>query len=689
MDNPSSRSLTAKFDSLGTNVYVKTIYKGSGKFYSNLLGEGYHKIPTEGIVVSQGLWEFQAIFSSDGEKSAYTDTDEETATLPGGTSGVIFINLSTQSISVKLDEGVGSAVISYTLSGTDLTNPSIEVELYQYNGTQFEILASETRKSTTKVFSNTITSLRTGYYYAVFTVNSSTVQAVDTIGFVVRKGLTTRITGSFNSYNSSSTSGSGDYFENITNPPTSNKDTSGTITITNDKTDSSTGTTIFNGTGKPSNGKIHVITGGNDNNYDIGHTTTNSSRINTPAGYQYAINLNGTSITMTKIQQGNEESRTESALLTSLANKAKLTIYNHNGYNDDGTAKTGQEATIAYLQKGGNANIIGKRINTNIDVNDSVLNVLGIGDKEKRSNGNVIFLGPTAANSNTDKTLYATEMKQGSINLSGSGGNVVLDGNVTLMGFTGISSWSTKTDSSRVFNPTLDAAEITTNIKILNNASIVVEGDKNNGLTRLNDDARGIAIYGNGKTGSINITLDNGASIQTSNSGGSLASGIYIDNFKGTVEITLSNNSKIDSKDGAAIYLNNCTGNVSITVDQTSSINGSTHKVYLNNSNNVTINLTNSTISATNSDAMNFFKCSNATINLTNSTISTTNSDAMNFSDCQNATINVTNSTINATNGYAMYFSNCPDVTINYTGTNNISGTEGKFFGTVTENTIQ
>ena len=334
-----------------------------------------------------------------------------------------------------------------------------------------------------------------------------------------------------------------------------------------------------------------MITGGNDNNYDLGHTTAESSRINTPDGYKYAINLNGTSITMTKAKQGNNESKTESALLTSLANKAKLTIYNHNGYNDDGTAKTGQEATIAYLQEGGNANIESKRIHTNIDVNESILNVLGVGDKEERSNGNVIFLGPTAADSNTKNTLSETEMKQGSINLSGSGGNVVLDGHVTLMGFTGISSWSTKTDSSRGFKPTLDAAEITTTIKILNNASIVVEGDKNNDLTRLNDDARGIAIYGNGKTGSINITLDNGASIQTSNSGSnSLASGIYIENFKGTVVISLSNNSKIDSKDGAAIYLKDCTGDVTITVDSTSSIKGSTYKVYLNNSNKVTYN---------------------------------------------------------------------------------------------------
>ena len=106
LDNPSSRSLSATIDPLGTNVYVKTKYKGTGERYTNLSESEYCKIPTEGIVVR----EFQAIFSSDGKPSTYTD--EEAKTLPGGTSGVIFINLSTQSISVKLDEGIGSVVIS-------------------------------------------------------------------------------------------------------------------------------------------------------------------------------------------------------------------------------------------------------------------------------------------------------------------------------------------------------------------------------------------------------------------------------------------------------------------------------------------------------------------------------------------------------------------------------------------------
>ena len=138
LDNPSSRSLTAKIDPLGTNVYIRTKYKGTGERYTNLSESEYRKIPTEGIVVSQGLWEVQAIFSSDGKPSTYTD--EEAKTLPGGTSGVIFINLSTQSISVKLDEGTGSAVISsYTLSGTVPENPSIYINLYKYNGTKFEI----------------------------------------------------------------------------------------------------------------------------------------------------------------------------------------------------------------------------------------------------------------------------------------------------------------------------------------------------------------------------------------------------------------------------------------------------------------------------------------------------------------------------------------------------------------------
>ena len=138
LDNPSSRSLTATVDPLGTNVYVRTIYKGTGERYTNLSESEYCKIPTEGIVVSQGLWEVQAIFSSDGKPSTYTDKEAET--LPGGTSGVIFINLSTQSISVKLDEGTGSAVISsYTLSGTVPENPSIYINLYKYNGTKFEI----------------------------------------------------------------------------------------------------------------------------------------------------------------------------------------------------------------------------------------------------------------------------------------------------------------------------------------------------------------------------------------------------------------------------------------------------------------------------------------------------------------------------------------------------------------------
>ena len=43
-----------------------------------------------------------------------------------------------------MDEGFGSAVISsYTLSGSVPDDASVEVNIYKYNGTQFEILTGE------------------------------------------------------------------------------------------------------------------------------------------------------------------------------------------------------------------------------------------------------------------------------------------------------------------------------------------------------------------------------------------------------------------------------------------------------------------------------------------------------------------------------------------------------------------
>ncbi len=583
--------MTAKIDPLGTNVYIKTIYKGTGERYTNLSESEYCKIPTEGIVVSQGLWEVQAIFSSDGEKSAYTDTDEETATLPGGTSGVIFINLSTQSISVKLDEGTGSAVISsYTLSGTVPENPSIEVKLYQYNGTQFEILAgteyanfvSGTLNSTTKVFSNTITSLPTGYYYANITVkSSSTVKAVDTIGFVVRKGLKTTITGSCSNYYS--TSGGSIYLDPVEeNKPTDS--TTDTVVI-KPPTKSDTGTvapTI-------STGMTYVVQGDTNGENSLGHSASSStsSRLNVPASVKFAMNLDGTKVYLSKIQSNGTGSQNESALVADLTSGAFMTIYNNN--------TLGNSATFAILAEGSKHKIVDRRLQSNILVNASQLNIVGKNATDPISNGDIVIIGPEDSHTN----LLSNEYRQGAINLEGTGGTINLDGNVKVNGLYGISSWHVQSTTTTTTKETSLSGNQNINITLRNGASIdtvstsaseVQISDKHNN-TKYTDfaSAHGIYIYGDSTTppgGTINITLD-GATIKTDSAGNVVSAGIRIENFSGKV------------------------------------------------------------------------------------------------------TINITNSKITATNGYAMYFSNCPDVTINYKGNNIISGTKGNISGTVKTNNIQ
>ncbi len=555
LDNPSSRSLTATVDPLGNNVYVRTIYKGSGEFYSNLSSEEYRKIPTEGIVVSQGLWEVQAIFSSDGKPSTYTDKEAET--LPGGTSGVIFINLSTQSISVKLDEGTGSAVISsYTLSGTVPENPSIYINLYKYNGTKFEIhdgtKFSGPQDSDTNVFSNTITNLPTGYYYATITVkSSSTVKAVDTIGFVVRKGLTTRITGSCSNYYS--TSGGSIYLDPVEeNKPTDS--TTDTVVI-KPPTKSDTGTvapTI-------STGMTYVVQGDTNGETSLGHSASSStsSRLNVPASVKFAMNLDGTKVYLSKIQSNGTGSQNESALVADLTSGAFMTIYNNN--------TSGNSATFAILEEGSKHKIVDRRLQSNILVNASQLNVVGKNAIDPISNGDIVFIGPDDSHTN----LLSREYRQGAINLEGTGGTINIDGNVKVNGLIGISSWHVQSTTTTTTKETSLSGNQNINITLRNGASIdtvstsaseVQTSDKHNNIKYTDfASAHGIYIYGdstNPPGGTINITLD-GATIKTNSAGKVVSAGIRIENFSGKVTINITN-SKITATNGYAMYFSNC-----------------------------------------------------------------------------------------------------------------------------------
>ena len=567
LDNPSSRSLTATVDPLGNNVYVKTIYKGTGERYTNLSESEYCKIPTEGIVVSQGLWEVQAIFSSDGKPSTYTDT--EAKTLPGGTSGVIFINLSTQSIPVKLklDEGTGSAVISYyTLSGTVPENPSIYINLYKYNGTKFEIHDgtnfSGPQDSDTNVFSNTITNLPTGYYYATITVkSSSTVKAVDTIGFVVRKGLTTRITGSCSNYYS--TSGGSIYLD----PVEEKKPVDSTKTTIDIKPTTNNQNEIVTVSDEIESGKTYVIQGVTNTNTNtteisLGHSTSkdpNSPRLNVPKNEEirFALNLNGTVIYLSKLQN-NGNAQYESALVADLTSDSFMTIYNNN--------TSGNSATFAILEEGTKDKIVDRRLQSNILVNASQLNIVGKNATDPISNGDIVIIGPEDSHTN----LLSGEYRQGAINLEGTGKTTInLDGNVKVNGLCGISSWHVQSTTTTTTKETSLSGNQNINITLRNGASIdtvstsaseVQTSDKHNNKNYTDfASAHGIYIYGDSTTppgGTINITLD-GASITTNSAGKVVSAGIRIENFSGKVTINITD-STITATNGYAMYFSNC-----------------------------------------------------------------------------------------------------------------------------------
>lgn len=260
------------------------------------------------------------------------------------------------------------------------------------------------------------------------------------------------------------------------------------------------------------------------------------------------------------------------------------------------------KATFLEIQETNSAHKKNRRLQTNIELNGPdlttenagrpTLNVIGEGALESISNSSIIFLGPDADNCETDKTLLSGETKQGSINLSGSGGNVTLDGSVELQGFVGISSWSTSLTNDNL-TPTI-TYDIGSTIKVLNGAKINVTGDVESD-DRYSDDAQGIAIYADGKGGEIEIILDNGSiTTNCANSNATLSSStpeseIMIDSFTGSLTITLKNNSSISSTNGYRIVLRNCTGDITINYDSTSSIYGAYGALSASNSSDVKI----------------------------------------------------------------------------------------------------
>lgn len=567
LEGSGSRELSAVIDPLsGYTIYYKSIYRGSGASYGNMAESPYKKLDENGILVSQGLWEIKVILSTnpqwDGKGTG--STSDLVAS-----SGDVFINLNTTSITVQLQNNIGKGYIY--ISSYELVEPpknvSITVTYYKYDETKSSFSSTGTlsvqKSETGNVFSSNKKEIAwSGTYYAVVEVKGSVSGTqktlfTDCIGFVVRGGLTTNISGSCSTYNYSSSS-NGNFI-------VTEKDQSDKAEIKN-----------FIGSEFNNNG-TYTITGGT---YElIPDNKSDPTRTNKVLGnnQDIKINMNGYAIV-----NSNETLKTS----FTIGSGAKLTIFNDNKDNSK------KAKTIGYEGNNPNSN----DTNPNFIVNGGTLT---IGSTSPTVEGSIDLKGGPAS-------LSSSETKHAAIVLSKNGGTVNLysPGNGSY-----VKVEETTIGIATAFDDTYEKKGTAMDIFInMVNSSIYAQGD-------MNDYATGIRLDGTKSTsenysGTINIDIKGKGiddhSIQTSYDDTGIAttdienSCIYIRNYAGTINLSFDENASLYSKNGYAIALENCTGQIiinnkgnllgSIKKDGITRSTGTGTAIYLKNcSNSVTI----------------------------------------------------------------------------------------------------
>lgn len=569
LGNNRSRSMSAVTDTLdGCTIYYKSIYRGSpSQVYGDMSSSNsFKKLTSEGILLSQGLWEIQAIFKESDMGNTYNPDDSDMI----ASSGDIFINLNTNTIKVRFSSNTGYVnLTSYALNSipSTVTNPDISVSVYKYD----ENTSVFSSSATTIAVENTGTSyssvdkvtLDSGIYYAVVSVKGTVSGAsktlfTDTLGFVIRSGLTTNISGYCNSYNG--TSSSGGSFIVIENPGEEEKETISDIKEFSGKDFSNDGT--------------YVIT--KEDYFLIPEETDTFNKVLTE-NQDISINMNGFSI----FNSGYDSSGNNVKTSFTIEQGASLTIFNDNEKDSKAPEVIGYKESATNADKNPNFTVDG--------------GTLTIGSTDTSVEGSIDLKGGPCS-------LNSSGIKHAAIVLTTYGGtvNLVSPGNGSY-----VNVEETTIGISTAFNETNKnpGNEMNININMVN-ASIHVGGDAN-------DYSTGIRLDGTKKDseyyrGTINIDIkgtgDKGDSIKTSNENGSKTSleqsCIYIFNYAGNINISFDENAYIFSKKGYAIALVNCTGNVnienkgtawgSITTNNT----GSEKKgcaIYLDNCSNVTL----------------------------------------------------------------------------------------------------
>ena len=308
LDYDSSRSFSdTTFLSRLDNSFLtyKATYKGNGQSYGAT--SGFSSYPTEGLVLSQGPWVIDCMWMKEGTLIAK------------GTTREIWVNLNTKSLLVYLEEneGKGSFLLdSYKVKNTDnsVTAVNFTFEIMKWDSGQFTTLSLEptitygTESDYIKTCRLEKDNLDAGQYilavnvYNGDTQTSSNLLFTDVIGFTVREGHQTKVSGECEVKSGVK------YIEWEPNP---SNPTNGKVVVAANGNEN-TGTTIDLTTGAIQNETIYILQedkntdGTGTGTIDLGHQKGNitSNRILTPVPAPgtnvnaFAIDMKGTDVTV-------------------------------------------------------------------------------------------------------------------------------------------------------------------------------------------------------------------------------------------------------------------------------------------------------------------------------------------------------------------------------------------------------
>ena len=571
----SDTTFSSKLDN--SLLTYKATYMGKGQSYGSTLG--YSSYPTEGLVLSQGPWVIDCKWM------------KGKTLIAEGTTREIWVNLNTKSLLVYLEEneGKGSLLLdSYKVKNTDssVTAVSFAFEIRKWDSGQFSTLSPEstisygTESDYIKTCRLEADNLDAGQYilavnvYNGDTQTSSNLLFTDVIGFTVREGHETRVSGECEVKSGVK------YIEWEPNPSNPSS-TNGNVVVAANGNEN-TGTTIDLTTGAIQNETIYILQedkktdGTGTGKIDLGHQEGNitSNRILTPVPdpdtnvNAFAIDMNGTDVTVSSPVVYDVPSKTvENTTIVQLNERITMNLFNSSA----DSARWGVSKFPWLSTK--------TRIDANVKLNGGTLNVIGNGDSENISKGAIEFLGPTK-----DDSITTAYQKQGAVNMEGVGGKVVLDGDVTVKGLLGISSFA-----SGSTNSALTGDPIYVDITAIKSKIVAEAAKKLAGYQQ--ETSYGIYLKCSGIGGTINIVLD-GATITAKGSGENISeSGIRIDDFSGNINITIKNGSTISSEVGNGLYFSKCTGEINITIDNTNnSITGGNSALKTSGSSGITIN---------------------------------------------------------------------------------------------------